>query len=400
MQASSSKITTATSQPNNRQLETPGESWPRRIARQIQLGKTAIGGAAPIAVQSMTNTCPHDAQATLDQIRELASGGCDVIRVAVPDRSSVRTLEQIVAESPLPVVADIHFDPRLALDAIRAGAHGIRINPGNIGPPSRIREIAALASRQHTVIRVGVNSGSLESDLLARFGGPTPEALVASAMRHCALLESAGCAELKVSLKASDVRTTVTANRLFAAQTDYPLHLGITEAGNAWRGTVKSAIGIGCLLLEGIGDTIRVSLTAPPSEEVRVAALLLAAIGLRDAGPDVVSCPTCGRTQVDLYPIVEAVETELARLAEAGYVVKLSRIAVMGCAVNGPGEAREADLGIALGKKSGVLFRSGTVIGTIPEAELKGRLIQEIRAAAQKRIDQRPASRPPAEPEA
>jgi len=348
----------------------------------------------------MTNTCPSDAGATLSQIQQLASVGCDVIRVTVPDRPSVRALERIVTESPLPVIADIHFDPRLALDAIRAGAHGIRINPGNIGTPDQVREIAALATRQHTVIRVGVNSGSLESDLLAHFGGPTPEALVASALRHCALLESAGCTELKVSLKASDVRATVAANRLFAAQTDYPLHLGITEAGNAWRGTIKSALGIGCLLLEGIGDTIRVSLTAPPSEEVRVAALLLAAIGLRDAGPDVVSCPTCGRTQVDLSPIVEAVETELSQLAQAGYVVKLSRIAIMGCAVNGPGEAKEADLGIALGKTGGVLFKNGTIIGRVPEAELKDTLIGEIRAAAQERTDQRPTSPSLAEPDA
>jgi len=320
----------------------------------------------------------------LEQIAELASAGCDIVRVTVPDALAVNALEKIVTESPIPVVADIHFESHLALDAIRVGAHGIRINPGNIGTPDAVREIAALAAEKHVVIRVGVNSGSLEPDLLARFGGPTPEAIVVSAKRHCQLLEDAGCARIKVSLKASDVRTTVAANRLFAAQTDYPLHLGVTEAGNAWRGSIKSAMGIGCLLLEGIGDTIRVSLTAPPSEEVRAALLLLSAIGLRTGGgPDVISCPTCGRTKVELAPLVEAVEAELAQLAKAGNTVHLERIAVMGCAVNGPGEAREADLGIALGKKSGVLFKKGIVVGSIPEGEITERLIQEIRSAAE-----------------
>ncbi|MBT3379434.1 MAG: flavodoxin-dependent (E)-4-hydroxy-3-methylbut-2-enyl-diphosphate synthase [Lentisphaerae bacterium] len=363
---------------------TPPSPWPRRLSRRVYLRETAIGGNAPITVQSMTTTPPHDARGTLEQIAELASAGCDIVRVTVPDALAVNALEKIVTESPIPVVADIHFESHLALDAIRVGAHGIRINPGNIGTPDAVREIAALAAEKHVVIRVGVNSGSLEPDLLARFGGPTPEAIVVSAKRHCQLLEDAGCARIKVSLKASDVRTTVAANRLFAAQTDYPLHLGVTEAGNAWRGSIKSAMGIGCLLLEGIGDTIRVSLTAPPSEEVRAALLLLSAIGLRTGGgPDVISCPTCGRTKVELAPLVEAVEAELAQLAKAGNTVHLERIAVMGCAVNGPGEAREADLGIALGKKSGVLFKKGIVVGSIPEGEITERLIQEIRSAAE-----------------
>lgn len=353
----------------------------QRRTRGIRLGRVAIGGGAPVSVQSMTNTDTRDAAATLAQIRELAAAGCDIIRVAVPDEAAVAGLRAIVAESPLPVVADIHFDYRLALASIAAGAHGIRINPGNIGGHDRFVEVVRAAAAAGVPVRIGVNGGSLEKELLAKHGGATPAALVESAVTHCRTAEDAGCTRLKVSLKSSGVAATVAACRLFAVQSDIPLHLGVTEAGTFLSGTVKSAAALGCLLLEGIGETLRVSLTALPVEEVRVAIRILEAVGLRDAHPEIVSCPTCGRTQIDLVPLAEAVEKEVARLKAAGVCINLRKIAIMGCVVNGPGEARDADLGVAGGKGMGVLFKNGRTVCSLPEAELLPALLRELHAA-------------------
>ena len=330
----------------------------------------------------MTNTDTRDVAATLGQIRELATAGCDIVRVAVPDSESANALAEVIRGSPRPIIADIHFDHRLALASIDAGAHGIRINPGNIGSRERVLEVARAAAARHTVIRVGVNAGSLEKELRDRHGGVTAEAMAESARRHCGMLEQAGCRQLKVSLKASDVPTTVAAYRLFAAQTDYPLHLGVTEAGALTAGTIKSAAALGCLLLEGIGDTLRVSLTAPPVEEVKVGIRILEAVGIRSAEPELISCPTCARTKIDLMSLVAAVEEEIGRLKAGGHALRLRRIAIMGCVVNGPGEAREADIGIAGGDGRGVLFRNGEVVRAVPEAELLPVLLDEIRRLA------------------
>ena len=346
------------------------------------LGTVRIGGGAPVSVQSMTNTDTRDVAATLVQIRELAGAGCDIIRVAVPDPASAAAVKEIVAGSPLPVIADIHFDYRLAVAAMESGAHGIRINPGNIGEEWKLKEVVSVAVERGVPIRVGVNGGSLEEELLKQYGGATPEALVESALRSCARVEEAGCHAIKVSLKSSSVPDTVKASRLFAARTDYPLHLGVTEAGTLLGGTVKSAAGIGALLLDGIGDTLRVSLTGPCVDEVNVGIRILEAVGLREAHPEIVSCPTCGRTKIGLVPIVTAVENEVARLKKAGKTIRLRKIAIMGCVVNGPGEARDADLGIAGGIGKGVLFKNGKIERTLPEAELLPALLEEIRAAA------------------
>jgi len=361
----------------------------RRATRGLKIGPVPVGGGAPVSVQSMTNTDPGDPVATLAQIQELAGAGCDIVRVAIPTSEAVRALLKILKTSPVPIVADIHFDPRLAVRAIEAGAHGIRINPGNIGGPDAVRAVAEAAVKRHTPIRVGVNGGSLEKDILARFGGPTPAALAESALRHCKALESVGCRDIKVSLKSSDAWTTVAANRIFAARTDYPLHLGVTEAGTERAGVVKSAVGIGALLLDGIGDTIRVSLTAPPVHEVDAALRILEACGLREAAPEIVACPTCGRTQIDLIALTTAVEREISRIKAAGFRVGLRKIAIMGCAVNGPGEARDADIGIAGGNGRGVLFRNGEVVRSFPEHRLFEELMVEIRART------RPAVPPP-----
>ncbi len=356
----------------------------RRPTRGFKLGHVPIGAGAPISIQSMTNTDTRDVDATLGQIKELASVGCDIVRVAVPDQAAVAALPGILAGSRLPVVADIHFDYRLAIASLQAGVHCLRINPGTIGKPAHLALIAECAVAHGVPLRIGINSGSLEDDLLERHGGPTPEALVESAMRHCTFFEEHGCHNLKVSLKTSRVTTTVAACRMFAAQTDYPLHLGVTEAGTFLAGSIKSAVALGTLLLEGIGDTLRVSLTAPPAEEVRIACQILEATGHRQARPEIVSCPTCGRTEIEIFPMAEAVEKEVRRLKAEGYVINLDKIAVMGCIVNGPGEARDADLGIAGGKGKGALFKHGKVIASLPEKELLEALLKEIRAAATK----------------
>ncbi len=349
----------------------------QRKTRKIYIGKTAVGGGAPVTVQSMTNTDTRNADATVAQIKELWKAGCEIARVAVPDGKAAEKLEAIIAGSPIPVIADIHFDHRLALMAIKAGIHGIRINPGNIGDAKKVRAVAEAAGEKNIPIRVGANSGSLPKNIIetmSRKSGDRCEslsdALVKSALTECRLLEKYGFRNIKVSLKASSVPATVMAYRKFADLADYPLHLGITEAGTLLRGTVKSSVGIGTLLLEGIGDTIRVSLTADPVEEVKVGIMILESAGLRKAEPEIVSCPTCGRTEINLFGLVEKIESEIERIKASGRKIKIGKIAVMGCVVNGPGEAKDADLGIA-GSKNGMaaVFKKGRLKGVFPEEE-------------------------------
>ena len=342
------------------------------MSRQIQVGSVAVGGGAPVSIQSMTNTPTHDVEATLGQIRALAAAGCDIVRVAVPDMAAARAIGALKAASPLPLVADIHFDYRLALEAAAQGIDKIRINPGNIGSPDRVKAVADACRARGIPIRIGVNGGSLEKELLAKFGGPTPEALVESALGHARLLEQFGFRDICISLKSSNVPTTMRAYQLMAARYDYPLHLGVTEAGTPELGILKSAAGIGGLLALGIGDTFRVTLTADPVEEIAAARQILKAIGLRREGPELIACPTCGRTQIDLIPMARQVEELLKG------VDKPITVAVMGCAVNGPGEASHADVGIAGGKGEGVLFQHGRIVGKVPEDQLVPALMKLI----------------------
>ena len=342
------------------------------MSRQIQVGSVAVGGGAPVSIQSMTNTPTHDVEATLGQIRALAAAGCDIVRVAVPDMAAARAIGALKAASPLPLVADIHFDYRLALEAAAQGIDKIRINPGNIGSPDRVKAVADACRARGIPIRIGVNGGSLEKELLAKFGGPTPEALVESALGHARLLEQFGFRDICISLKSSHVPTTMRAYQLMAARYDYPLHLGVTEAGTPELGILKSAVGIGGLLALGIGDTFRVTLTADPVEEIAAARQILKAIGLRREGPELIACPTCGRTQIDLIPMARQVEELLKG------VDKPITVAVMGCAVNGPGEASHADVGIAGGKGEGVLFQHGRIVGKVPEDQLVPALMKLI----------------------
>ena len=345
------------------------------MTKQIHIGRVPVGGGAPIAVQSMTNTDTRDAAATLRQIGALADAGCDIVRCAVPDLEAAHALGEICEKSPIPVVADIHFDYRLALESMAAGVHKVRINPGNIGADDRVRAVANEAARRGVPIRIGVNSGSVEKEILARFGGPTPEAMVESALYHVSLLNKFDFDDICISIKSSSVPYTMRAYQLMHEKTDYPLHLGVTEAGTEYMGTVKSAAGIGGLLALGIGDTIRVSLTDDPVKEIYAAKAILKAVGLNDDGINVVSCPTCGRTRIDLISIAKEVEQRC--LAIHG---KKLKVAVMGCAVNGPGEAREADLGIAGGDGVGLIFRKGEIIKKVPQAELVDALMAEIAA--------------------
>jgi (E)-4-hydroxy-3-methylbut-2-enyl-diphosphate synthase len=346
----------------------------RKATRAITVGGVAVGGGAPVTVQSMTNTPTPDVAATVAQIRRLEAAGCDIVRVAVPDADAAGALARIKAQVRIPVLADIHFDHRLAIAAARAGADGLRINPGNIGGARKVRAVADCARERGIPIRIGVNAGSLEKDILKKYNGATPEGMVESALRHIDLLRSFDFHDLKVSLKASDVPRTVAAYRLLSARTDLPLHLGVTEAGTLFSGLVKSALGIGMLLAEGIGDTLRVSLTRDPAEEVRAGFEILRALGIRQRGPEIIACPSCGRTRIDLFRIVEQVEQALA-----GSVAPI-RIAIMGCVVNGPGEAREADIGVAGGDGVGVLFRKGRVVKKFPEGQLLDVLLAEVRA--------------------
>src|SRR5512141_773706 len=352
----------------------------RRRTRPVQVGAVQVGGGAPIAVQSMTTTDTRDAAATAGQVRALAEAGADIVRLAVPDADAAAALPAIVRETTVPLVADIHFDYRLALASLEAGIHAIRLNPGNIGSRERVREVVKAARERAVPIRIGVNAGSLEKDIVEKHGWPTAEGMVESAERHIRFLEDEGYREIKVSLKAHDVAMTVQANRLFAQQFDYPLHLGVTEAGTLLAGTVKSAAGLGILLSEGIGDTIRVSLTADPVEEVRVARLLLKALGLKFGGATMTSCPTCGRCSVDMIPIAERVEKRLGTL-EGGVSV-----AVMGCEVNGPGEAAAADVGVAYGHGGvGVLFRDGRIVKRMKAEELEDALVEEATRISEER---------------
>jgi (E)-4-hydroxy-3-methylbut-2-enyl-diphosphate synthase len=344
----------------------------RHPTKSITMGNIKVGGRAPISVQSMTKTDTRDAAATISQIHELEEAGCEIIRVAVPDENAAQHLEEIKTRIAIPLIADIHFNHKLALMAIDAGVDGLRINPGNIGEKRKVAEVVKKASARSIPIRIGVNAGSLEKDLLKKYGHPTPPALVASALRNIKLLESFDFDLIKVSLKASDVLSTVKAYRLIASKTHYPLHVGITEAGPLLRGAIKSSLGMGILLAEGIGDTIRVSLTAPPVEEVKVGYAILRALKLRRFGPEIISCPTCGRCEVNIERIVKELESRISHLK------KPITIAVMGCVVNGPGEAREADIGIAGGKTSGLLFKKGRPLGKVPVKNLLDRLIEEI----------------------
>jgi len=344
----------------------------RRITRQIHIGPVAVGGNAPVSVQSMTNTKTQDALATLEQIHKLADAGCDIIRCAVPDIAAAVALRDIVKRSPIPVIADIHFDYRLALQAIGSGVHGLRLNPGNIGGNEKVRAVVDAAKPKNIPIRIGVNAGSLPKDLLDKYGHPTAEALVEAAWRHIHILEDMDYRNIKVSLKCHDVPLTLAAYRLLASQCDYPLHVGITEAGTVNSGIIKSAVGIGTLLAEGIGDTIRVSLTGNPVNEVKAGFEILKSLGLRSYGPTLISCPTCGRTSIDLEKLATTVEARLAGIKEP------ISVAVMGCIVNGPGEAREADVGIAGGKGEGLVFRKGQVLKKVSEDRLVNELFIEI----------------------
>lgn len=353
--------------------------YERKKTRQIHIGKIAIGGGAPVSVQSMTNTKTQDTEATVKQIRELAAAGCDIVRLAVPDMEAAKNLGSIVRQSPVPLVADIHFDYHLALEAVRQGISALRLNPGNIGSHDKVREVVHAAKDAGIPIRIGVNAGSLDKKLLEKYGGVTAEALVESALEHVRILEDLDFYDMKISLKAHDVPLTLAAYRLMSERVEYPLHLGITEAGTPGTGIIKSSVGIGALLAEGIGDTIRVSLTGDPTVEVRVANEILKSLGLKEYGPTLVACPTCGRTCIDLPSIAVRVEEKLKGLAEP------IEVAVMGCVVNGPGEARGADVGIAGGKGEGLVFRKGEIIRKVPEESLVDELFREIDAILEER---------------
>ncbi|MEU9835346.1 flavodoxin-dependent (E)-4-hydroxy-3-methylbut-2-enyl-diphosphate synthase [Streptosporangium sp. NPDC048047] len=344
----------------------------RRKSRQIMVGSVPVGGDAPVSVQSMTTTVTADINATLQQIAELTASGCQIVRVAVPSQDDAEALPIIAKKSQIPVIADIHFQPKYVFAAIEAGCAAVRVNPGNIKKfDDKVGEIARAASDHGVPIRIGVNAGSLDPRLLEKYGKATPEALVESALWECSLFEEHGFRDIKISVKHNDPVVMVQAYRLLAARCDYPLHLGVTEAGPAFQGTVKSAVAFGALLAEGIGDTIRVSLSAPPVEEIKVGTAILESLGLRERGLEIVSCPSCGRAQVDVYTLAEQVQAGLA-----GLKVPL-RVAVMGCVVNGPGEAREADLGVASGNGKGQIFVKGEVIKTVPESQIVETLIEE-----------------------
>ncbi|WP_035251311.1 flavodoxin-dependent (E)-4-hydroxy-3-methylbut-2-enyl-diphosphate synthase [Desulfocurvus vexinensis] len=358
---------------------------PRRVSRVVRVGGVAIGGDHPVAVQSMTNTDTRDVGATLAQIRALAEAGCEIVRLAVLDEEAARALAAIRRDSPVPLVADIHFDHRLALMAVDAGLDGLRINPGNIGGAAQVDAVVRAAKAAGVPMRIGVNSGSVDKRLLARFGGPTPEAMVESALEHVRLLEERDFFDTKISVKASSVPATIAAYRLLAGRCDYPLHIGVTEAGTPGRGTVKSSVGLGVLLYHGIGDTVRVSLTGDPVAEMDVAWELLRALGLRARGPEIVSCPTCGRTEIALAELARAVEERLRPVTD------VFTVAVMGCVVNGPGEAKGADIGIAGGRGKGLIFRRGEVVRTVRGAQ---NLLPEFMAELEKFLEERKKETP------
>lgn len=349
-----------------------GFSCERKKTVQISVGQVLVGGGAPVSVQSMTNTPTEDVEATVAQIGRLAAAGCEIVRVAVPDRAAANAISSIRKRIRIPLIADIHFDHRLAIASAENGADGLRINPGNIGRADKVRAVARCANDHGIPIRIGVNAGSLEKEVMERFNGVTPLAMVASALQNIDMLASCDFDRIKVSIKASDVGRTVEAYRLLSSRTDFPLHVGVTEAGSLYPGIVKSSLGIGMLLSEGIGDTIRVSLTRDPVEEVRVGYEILKALDIRRHGPELISCPTCGRCRIDLFKVVEEVEKVLM---EKKIDIK---VAIMGCVVNGPGEAKEADIGIAGGDGTGILFKRGKVVRKVPQEELVAVLLEEI----------------------
>ncbi len=345
----------------------------RRHTRQVNVGGVKIGGGAPISVQTMTKTRTGDVEATVAQIIRAADAGCDIVRVTVNDREAAEAMKEIVRRSPVPIVADIHFNHVFALQSLEAGVAKVRINPGNIGNKERIRQVLALARERGVPIRIGVNSGSREEDLLAKHGYPTAEALYESAMRHVGICDEFGFRDVVISVKSTDVRLMIEAYRLVAQRTDIPLHLGVTEAGPTRVGTIKSAVGIGTLLSEGIGDTIRVSLTDDPVREVEVGKEILRSLGLATRNVELIACPTCGRLEVDLFGIMAELEKRLEG------VKKPVKIAVLGCVVNGPGEASEADIGIAAGKGVGILYRKGEVVRRVREQDIVDVIVEEVR---------------------
>ncbi len=336
------------------------------------MGNVKVGGASPVVVQSMTNTFTQDIKATVIQIKQLEKAGCEIARVAVPDDEAARAISGIKKKISIPLIADIHFDYRLAIASVKAGADGLRLNPGNIGNKNQVQAVVACAKDHNVPIRIGVNSGSVEKDLLQKYNEASPEAMAESAFRHVDFLKSLDFHQIKVSLKASDVHRTVDAYRIFSKKSDLPLHVGVTEAGTLYSGIVKSALGIGILLSEGIGDTIRVSLTSDPVNEVRVGYEILKALGIRQRGAEIISCPTCGRCKFDLFSIVNEVEESLLSMT------KPVKIAIMGCIVNGPGEAKEADIGIAGADGKGILFKKGKVIKKIPQEKMVKILLEEV----------------------
>ena len=344
----------------------------RKKTRRIRVGNIPVGEMAPISVQSMTNTPTQDIQATVNQIKRLEAAGCEIIRVAVPDEAAAGAIRRIKEQIGIPLIADIHFDYRLAIQSAEAGADGLRINPGNIGGDRKVRAVVACARDHGIPIRIGVNAGSLEKELVIQYGGVTPEAMVESALRHVALLQNLDFHDIKISIKASDVPRTIAAYRLLSMKTDLPLHVGVTEAGGLYPGIVKSALGIGMLLTEGIGDTIRVSLTRDPVEEVRVGYEILRALDIRRRGVEIISCPTCGRCSLDLFDIVERAEKALMTKTLP------IKVAIMGCVVNGPGEAREADIGVTGCDGMGILFKKGAVVRKFPQEQLVDVLIEEV----------------------
>lgn len=345
----------------------------RRKTRQIRVGSVPVGGDAPISVQSMTNTDTRDAAATLVQIKQLEEAGCEIVRVAVPDEDAAHALAEIKKNMNVPLIADIHFSHKLALISLESGVDGLRINPGNIGSDNKVKEVVAAAMDRQVPIRIGVNSGSVQKDLLEKYNGPTPEAMVESALYHVAILEKQNFFDTKISIKSSSVLDTIRAYRLMSEKCDYPLHLGVTEAGTLLPGAIKSALGIGHLLTEGIGDTIRVSLTADPVLEVRAGFEILASLGYRKRpGVEIVSCPTCGRVQIDLEGLVNRIEKRLAHIREP------LKISVLGCVVNGPGEARESDIGIAGGDGKGVIIKKGEIVRVCREEDLEDELMKEV----------------------
>ena len=344
--------------------------------RQITLGGVKIGGGAPVSVQSMTKTQTSDREATIAQINELESAGCDIVRLAVPDMESAKALGEIKRHTNIPLVSDIHFDYRLALEAVAQGVDGMRINPGNIGSTERIKAVVEAVRENGIPIRIGVNSGSLDKDILKAYGSPTAQALAQSALKHARILEELDFYDTKISVKSTDVLTMIDAYRTISELTDYPLHLGVTEAGTIQMGTIKSSVGIGALLAQGIGDTIRVSLTGNPVEEVKLGIDILKSIGLRRNGIEVISCPGCGRLEIDLEKLVSDVEDRIRDVD----LIKPIKLAILGCVVNGPGEATEADIGIAGGRGKGIIYKNGKLVRSVKEHELVDALMQEINA--------------------